>query len=176
MQDRGREAADKWLHARDVFFSKAWNKTSTLSDGLALARGCTHEDARFLVSLFPEGPPQGRGIATSVFLQHDKDARSLCWGSMWGVQPQDHLLGRSAEMGYAWGQALFACHCLAAEERRVWLDRAVAQGKRDGHLFRGFLLWEHDGRAESALEAWKCAADLGSARAQVIIGVYGGCS
>ncbi len=42
----------KWYHARRIFFGQAM-----LTEGLALARQCQHEDARFLVSLFPGDTP-----------------------------------------------------------------------------------------------------------------------
>ncbi len=54
----------KWYHARRVFFDH------DPSDGLALARQCKHEDARFLVSLFPGDASRTKDEAIVVFLTH----------------------------------------------------------------------------------------------------------
>ena len=53
----------EWFHARRVFF---FDDANLLAEGLALARQCEHEDARFLVSLFPDGAPSTVEEAESV--------------------------------------------------------------------------------------------------------------
>ncbi len=53
----------KWLHARKVFFAakkkdEQESETVTLALGLELARDSGHEDALFLLSIFPNDPPR----------------------------------------------------------------------------------------------------------------------
>ncbi len=61
----------KWFHARRTFFSKQDSFSRDprwFAEGLALAKLCDHDDARFLVSLFPGGPPANQKEAKAVFL------------------------------------------------------------------------------------------------------------
>ncbi len=55
----------KWLYARRVFFGFSG---TALSDGLDLARGVDHEEARMLVSAFPGDTPKTSEEAVAVFL------------------------------------------------------------------------------------------------------------
>ncbi len=152
----------KWFHARDVFFGRA-----DLSVGLQLARECEHEDARFLVSLFPEGAPATSQEALRVFLEHDDEPCCLCWAAMSRCEEQEQLLQRSAEAGYAWGQAHFADWDRA--NAVAWLEKAVAQGEPEAmsllaELLRNGLAGEADlPRAECL---WREAAWEGDAFAQ----------
>ncbi len=54
----------KWFHARSVFF-----RFGFVEQGLALARQCAHEDARFLVSLFPGEAPTTQEDIEKVFFR-----------------------------------------------------------------------------------------------------------
>lgn len=51
-------------------------------EGFALARESEHDDARFLVSLFPHGAPATRAEAAAVFLARCDDVRCLCWADL----------------------------------------------------------------------------------------------
>ncbi len=59
----------KWYF---FFFMCDWKR------GLELARQYDNQDARFLVSLFPDGPPADCTAAVSAFQLQD-DPRCLCW-------------------------------------------------------------------------------------------------
>ncbi len=122
----------KWHYAKSVFFSR---DAMSLSQGLALARRSEHQDARFLVSLFPKGAPIFKSIAVTVFLSQGDDARCMCWAALCGppYQPhgleesQERLMRQSAEKGYAFAQ----CKLTAKDqgEQLMWLEKAAAQGE-----------------------------------------------
>ncbi len=119
----------KWYHARRVFFVE-----QERARGLSLARDCTHEDARLLVSLFAGGLA-GTLPETAVFLSHsEQDARCLCWAAETGASDQRELIRRSAKAGYAWAQALYGDErrgwtCSQEGDCVEWLEKAVKQGE-----------------------------------------------
>ncbi len=150
----------KWFHARQVFFD---GLASSFIDGLALARQSEHGDARFLVTLFPDGAPATRGEAAAVFLAHRDEARCLCWAAQCGAEPRGELLRRSAEGGYAWGQKLY-CQSLEGTQWVMWQTMAVAQGERDAMSALGFHLWHQKVKVRDTIRAtllWREAAELG---------------
>ncbi len=111
----------KWFHARRVFF-----EAFSLAHGLALARQCEHEDALFLASLFSVWAPATKEQAAVVFRSHSDDVRCLCWAALCGVASSE-LLRRSAQGGYAWGQAIYGGRGVDSSEHFMWLEKAVAQ-------------------------------------------------
>ncbi len=156
----------KWFHARSVFFSDVAN---AFADGLALARHSSHEDARFLVSLFPNHPPANDEEAVAVFLAHERDARCQYWAAKCSAQPRKQLVRRAAEGGCAWAQAWLALLEPNKDEKMVWLDKALAQGEPEAMTNLALLLWDGyivpRNRAESE-RLWREAAVLGHAAAQ----------
>ncbi len=131
-----------WFHARHIFFG---NDVMALHDGTALVSGCSHYDARFLMSLFPEGVPQTTEDAVATFLEHGKDARCLCWASRWAGEAEVDLLRQAAEQSDAWGQAIYASKLIEKErvpEAVRWLEKSVAQGEREGMSILSSLLFD----------------------------------
>ncbi len=161
----------RWFHARRIFFG---TMPLALVDGLSLALQCGHEDALFLVSLFPNGAPATRQEARSVFLAQGEQACCLCWAVKCGAEPREELLRRSAEGGYAWGQALF-CECRNNNQQELWLERAVAQGESDAISSLAYRLWEGrkcDIDASRAQLLFQEAAELGDDWAQFRLAKY----
>ncbi len=121
----------KWYHARTLFFKKRFG------EGLALARECKHPDARFLASLFVDGPPATCLEAAAVFLTRGDEPRCLCWAAQCGGGRKDtttyELLRLSAEGGYSWGQAKWGKLMGEIE----WLEKAAAQGEPQAWLLLG---------------------------------------
>ncbi len=118
-----------WHHARLWFFG--WIVETRIA-GLALSRECDLEEARLLVSLFPDGPPKSDAEAAKVFLAHDDDACCLCWAALTGAQPIQELLERSAGKGYSLAQFHLANRMEMkgkATERLALLEKAAAQGE-----------------------------------------------
>ncbi len=151
-----------WLHARTLFFefSQAVN--------FQLVRQRDHQDARFLVSLFPNGAPATREEAGSVFAARN-DARCQCWAEMSGMEPKAELLLRSAEAGYALGQTRYALDFCSGDGQIGLLEKAAAQGEALAMWRLGCRHWE--GRfcaadKKQGRQWWLEAALLGEAWSQ----------
>ncbi len=165
----------KWIHAQGVFFSR---DTFSLECGLMLANQCDHEDARFFVTLFPNGPPGRPEQAADVFLTRTDDARCLCWAAASGAQPKHNLLHRSAEGGCAWAQAMLAKLLGEGRERLAWTEKAAAQGEPSAMALLAGVLWDglDDVVGEDkkrALQLWREAAELGERSAFVHVAIRG---
>ncbi len=161
----------KWFHARHVFF----NRSSAA--GLHLARQCEHEDARFMVSLFPDGLPDLEREIAAVFGARHNDPRCLCWT----VECDDYECNeeyrecrdaryrRSAEGGYACGMIGFA---LVVEDAVAtpWLEKAAALGEHRAMTELGVLFF-NAGSTERAYALLLEAAELGDELAQYQLAV-----
>ncbi len=138
----------KWFHARRY----AIGSRSTVAEGLEMARQCEHEDARFLVSLFPEGARPTWQEALAVFEDRKDDPRCLCWAVV--LCPSRSLkeaIRRSEGGGYAWGQLMHASLMHnTGHEYAAWLEKAVAQGDSGAMLELGQFLKRH----------WSAVVDL----------------
>ncbi len=149
----------KWYHARRIFFDRC-----CFAEGLELAKESNHPDARFLVSLFPDGGPTTEENAKQTFVAHGDDARCICWAAVCGGGSE--LLQRAAEAGNAWAQFLYY---LAV--KGPWLDLAVAQCEPKAMTKLADRLWverEYNDETEMALAflLWREAAELGDGTAQ----------
>ncbi len=169
----------KWYHARRVFFELASVGVAddglriqamtprTMNEGLKLARQCKHEDARFLVSLFPNGSPATEADVAALFLAHGDDARCLCWAAESGAEPLFDLFRQAAESGCAFAKA--QCGMLS-REAHAWLEEAAAQGEPQAMAELGCIL--SYGRNEMPTDSnrgrmlLREAAELGDPRGQ----------
>ncbi len=159
----------KWFYARQVFFFGAKKNNPAFSQGFALARQSEHEDARLLVSLFPNGAPASEQEAAKVFLARKDDARCLCWAGLCNTPGWGDLLLRSANAGYAWGQAKCGSHMVE------WLEKAAAQGDCEGMRCLAYELYDvASSRRDTAraLKLWQEAALLGDAKSQFYVAKY----
>ncbi len=158
----------KWFNARQLFF--AWFYDTTTALGLELARECEHEDARFLVSLFPAGAPT-KEKAMAVFLSRRQDARCVCWAAYCGAPDADELMKQAAIAGNAWAQAFLGAENAACAEGAAWLEKSVAQGENEGmdvlseYLRDGECCGKDEARARSLMLE---GALLGDPFAQVV--------
>jgi hypothetical protein len=156
----------EWYMDRDRFFGRYFVDQNI---PLALKRSstCSHPDARWLT----EGCA-GKGVKTKedakrVFsaLSED-DARALCFAWLCSdseAQKVSASLRRSAELGYAFAQALMAGRT-EGEERFKFAKLAAAQGERDGFFYLGQCF--HGGNGcqqdlDKAKENYLCASELG---------------
>ncbi len=155
------------LHALRVFFRKG--SASVMQDGLAAARMCNHEDAHFLVSLFPEGAPATTEEARAIFLAQGEDRRCLCWaiesGGLAWREPWKSMVMRSEEAGYSRAQHIVGV--LSSDDNQVtkWLEKACAQHETQAMVFLGQHLFFRNEKAR-AEELWRQAAELGDPSAQ----------
>ncbi len=146
----------KWFFARRAFFFNSFSK------GLALARHSEHEDAHFLVSLFPVAPTSPRE-AVAVFLAHERDPRCACWAfAVCGDLSRD-LLVQSAVGGYAWGMVGAACE---SERQREWLEKAVVGGECEGMVALSHVMWRDETTRGRAKLLEREAAELGDPQGQ----------
>ncbi len=167
--DKDKRDRIKWAHAREVFFDR---QPTALADGWRLLRQCDHEDAVFLMSLFPNGVPASRAEAMDVFLaaRHpadgDEDMRCVCWAAVCGAETKAELLSRAAEAGHGWAQVLYAFYCKGVK-RIEWWEKAAAQGERGAmlSLVSPATFTSSVKESDMLLEA----AMLGSARAQFLL-------
>ncbi len=126
-------------------------------EGLALARQCQHEEARFLVSLFLTSAPATRESAEAYFL-----TRCLCWAVECGAQPRRELLQRAAESGYGYAQVRLAAFVENRNERLKLIHKAAACGEPEALFLLGCELETVEVRA-----LWQEAARLGQRDAQL---------
>ncbi len=157
----------KWFHARRAFFNLR------CAQGLEFARHCDHEDARLLVSLFPNGAPRTSAEAAAVFLAKQDDARCLLWAAMSGGQPRMDLIRRSAQGGCAaaWdklAEALWAKN--SASEAARYAEMAVVQDEPWAMWQLASRLWYgqdgFDVQQIRAEELWLRGSELGDPSAQ----------
>ncbi len=155
----------KWFYARRVFFFGG--TVESLSSGLELARECEHEDARFLVSLFPEGADLS---AAAAFQQRSDDARCQCWNALRQEDNRKALLRQSAENGCAMAQAMYGMAYCFGDEQLSWLEKSVLQGDPLGMSLLASALWRKDKSNVRSQLLWRQAAELGHAEAQFYLG------
>ncbi len=139
--------------------------------GLRWARECQHPDAQWLASLFPDEPvTMTKQVMLSVMKAQGDDPRALfiCFC----LSDDKVTLRQAATLGYAPAQAVLAeCCCVA--EQFAWLEKAVAQGDRQGLFRLGLWLWVGRGCTKDrtrAVTLWKEAAELEHRDAQFYFG------
>ncbi len=172
---REQREAIKWFHARSIFFGRS--SKDAVSEGFSLIRQCDHQDARFVLSLFPGDGPGSESQAQAVFLAQKDEPRCLCWAASAGAEGTHWLWKRSAELGYAWGQAIYGGRCEDRNEVVAWLEKAVAQGEVSAmnalaeQLVQG-ASWDPDVECNyrsNARELWRQGALLGDAVCQMCV-------
>ncbi len=167
----------EWLHARRVFFDGEEEEDTSFCDGLELARTCQHADARFLVSLFPNGAPRTDKEAAAAFLAAGDDARALCWAGECDKHHRLDLWRRSAQRGYAWAKCRVATHDLQELDEatvRKLLAEAAQDGEVDGMRGLAHRMGFNHGKGEwGEARFWtRRAAFLGCPSAQYILAAH----
>jgi TPR repeat protein len=124
----------EWCKIRDTFFGRNF-VFRNIPLAVELATSCQHPDARWLAEACAGKDVTSKEDANRVFSALDQnDARVLCFMCLLGTRlDQAGLvpLRRSAELGFAFAQALFA-GWTGGEERFKLALLAAAQGERDG--------------------------------------------
>jgi hypothetical protein len=155
----------EWYKIRDTFIDvSGFSETVLLA--ISMASSCQHPDARWLTEACAGKDLKTSEDAKSVFSAlGQNDARALCfsWCCDDAVQNEDlTALRRSAELGYAFAQALMARETEGVKERMKFAQQAAAQGERDGFLWLGVCLWAAEKNLDKAKENFLLAIELGS--------------
>jgi hypothetical protein len=153
----------EWYKIRDTFFGH--NRVSqSIPLALELASSCQHPDAHWLTEACA-----GKDVTTredakrvcSALCQND--ARALCFAWLLGDRRDLTSLRRSAELGFAFAQALMAGQ-MEGEEQFKFAQLAAAQGERDGSHALGWCFRIGEGcekDLEKAKENFLLASELG---------------
>jgi TPR repeat protein len=165
----------EWYKIRDTFFGQ--NKVSlNIPLALHLAATCQHPDAHWLTEACAGKDVTSFEAAKRVFSALGRnDARALCFLWMcctFGERQDLSMLHRSAELGFAFAQALMGSET-AGEERFKFAQLAAAQGERDGFgvLGRCFRVGEGcEKDLDKAKENFLRASELGRVWAMIDLG------
>jgi hypothetical protein len=161
----------EWYKIRDTFFGVNF-VSPNIPLALELALSCQHPDARWLAEACAGKDVTTKEDAKRVFsaLGQD-DARALCF--LWCSGEADvTLLRRSAELGFAFAQALLAFQS-QGEERFKFAQLAAAQGERDGFHWLAVCFRDGDGCENNfvkAKESFLRASVLGDVTAMIWLG------
>lgn len=170
------EQADviKWYDALDAIIGHwgAWK----IQEGLQIARGSGHPDAKWLCLLFEIDATERDDMVRALRTQGD-DPRALFLYS-WVTEPKllRAPLRQAAEMGYAPAQAAWGRRFAGETDQFSWLEKAAMQGDRWGLYRLRQCLWNGRGCRQNRTEAvalWKEAAELGHRTAQYDLGKHG---
>jgi hypothetical protein len=146
----------EWYKIRDTFFVQNCTQLD-IPLALELSESCQHLDAHWLTEACAGKDVTTREDAKRVFSALDQnDARTLCF--LWLCSESDEqddstLLRRSAELGFAFAQALMAAWT-EGEEKVKFAQLAAVQGERDGFYMLGACFLYGDG-CEKNLEKAK---------------------
>jgi TPR repeat protein len=152
----------EWYKIRDTFFGH--NKASqNIALAIELAAACQHPDACWLTEACAGKDVNTVEDCERVFASlGQNDARALCF--LWYFCKGDLTpLRCSAELGYAFAQALLAART-RGEEKFKFAQLAAAQGERDGFYWLGSCFCDGDGceeDSEKAKENFLLASELG---------------
>lgn len=148
---------DQWYAIRAMFIGRNGVQRN-FKEALQLAKMCAYPEARWLTELFVgKEDISTRSEARLVLLQpgRENDAAALCFGAMLSVPLDEVRLRRSAELGYAYAQAVMADRISRGEERFLFASSAAKQGERNGFRWLGACYEHGEG----------CERDLDKARA-----------
>ncbi len=140
----------RWWDALDAISGNG--AQHEIEKGLQLARQSRHPDAQWLASLFPAGVPVSSRDLRLVMAAQGEDPRTA------GRDVDEVLF--SAEMGYAPAQYYWRRFTASDEERRLWREKAAAQGYRKALSGKAYAALE-DHRDAEALKLFEQAAELG---------------
>jgi hypothetical protein len=164
----------EWYKIRDTFFGL--NRVPrNIPLAVELASSCDHPDARWLTEACAGKNGKTKAAGKRIFSAlGQNDARALCFSWLCSpiVQRDVTSLRRSAELGFAFAQALLAEES-EGDERFKFAQLAASQGERDGIFLLGMCFWG-DGceiNLDKAKENFLRASELGHVSAMVGLGI-----
>jgi hypothetical protein len=165
----------EWYKIRDSFFwaEFCFSSEHPFSLPLEMASSCDHPDARWLTEACAGKTVETKEDVKRVFSAlGQNDARALCFAWMLGDQGNETALRRSADLGFAFAQALLA-EQTQGEERFKFAQLAAAQGERDGLFWLGCCFRYGVGckmDLDEAKESFLRASKLGHVSAMMRLG------
>jgi hypothetical protein len=125
----------EWYKIRDTCFGQ--NRVpQNIPWALHLAAFCEHPDARWLTEVCAGKKVKTVKDAKRLFSGLGEDARALCFVWLLDERQDSAPLHRSAELGFAWAQALVARFAEGEEMFRL-AQLAASQGERAGFVVLG---------------------------------------
>jgi hypothetical protein len=154
----------EWYKIRDTFFGHN-HVSQNIPLAIEMTSSCQHPDARWLTESCAGKDVNTREDSKRVFsvLLGRNDARSVCFAWLCEGREDGTPLRRSAELGFAFAQALMAGRT-QGEERFKFAQLAVAQGERDGFYELGQCFCDGGGcelDLDKAKENFLLASELG---------------
>lgn len=158
----------EWLKIRDLLLGLN-NVAQDVKRALELAALCQHRDAVYLTEIFAGKGVNTKEQAREVFLaQPEDEARALCFSELVlsdDIDDWDLLrVRRSAELGFAFGQAMMEDVTKDADQKFRFAQISARKRERDGFRLLGFCF--HCGcgceiNRYKAVENYLLAAELG---------------
>jgi hypothetical protein len=129
----------EWYKIRDTLFGRNC-VSQNISVAVELASSCDHPDARWLTEVCAGKDVNTKEDAKKVFSAlGEDDARALCFAWVLGDRNDTAPLRRSAELGFAFAQALMVGET-KRDEKLKFAQLAAAQGEREGFFWLGRCL------------------------------------
>lgn len=149
--------------ARDLFNGVGnYDEEQDLSEGLKRLRACHHEEAVYVCSLFPDGPPESSEEARRVFKSQGDNPIALCYAGLVHFFDYERL-ERAANMGHHFAQGCIARR-KTDRESFDWSIRAASNHDRAGLCWLGYCFEYGIGVAKDLMKAaaaFKESAELG---------------
>jgi hypothetical protein len=160
----------EWYKIRDTLFGRNF-VSQNIPLAIEKAAACEHPGARWLTETCAGKDVQTVEDVKRIFSTLDQDdARALCFG-FFGERHQGLApLRRSADLGFAFAQALLAEQTPDLEEKGKFAKLAAAQGERDGHFWRGEYCGFYRTKRCEAKESLLQASNLGHVLAMARLG------
>jgi hypothetical protein len=153
----------EWYKIRDTFFGQNY-VSQFIPLALELCGSCQHPDARWLFEVCAGKDMTTREDVKRVFSAlGQNDARAVCFAWLCSDdEEQEELapLRRSAELGFAFAQALMAGRT-DGEEKFKFAQLAAAQGERNGFFQLSWCFRDGEG----------CEKDLDKAKENYLLGI-----
>jgi|JI10StandDraft_1071094.scaffolds.fasta_scaffold305203_1 hypothetical protein len=165
-----------WYKIRDTFWGLSFSPPAVAS-ALKMAEACDHPDALWLTETCAGKNVKSLEDAKRVFsaLGQNDDARTLCFLWLCGEWSDLEPLRRSAELGFAFAEALMVGETSSGEDAFQFAQLAAAQGEREGFFQLGWCLQNGEGCEEDldkARENFLLASELGHVLAMCQLGEF----
>jgi TPR repeat protein len=178
----------QWYWARDVFLDVRGPQPN-YAKGLALARKCDHDDARWLCGLFPEGSPTKGYEVIAKFKQisdeNPQDIRALAYYGFVitggfhesGLARPIEILAAAAVSGNPLAQAWYSRFGKDPSEKLAYAEKSAKQGEPYGFFQLADCVAQRkedfgdEVETRSAVEIYRQGADLGNPKCMECYGI-----